>query len=231
MTNVHSARRKSLLKSLLPERIPALGAMFYNWLPARMFRPHYELIAGELPIAAGDCVVDLGTGPGYLPIAIAKRHSNVHVIGVDLSEKMIEIARKNLFREGSFSNVEFRLMDGKALEFPDNSIDFFISTGTSHHWKEPVRVLDEIHRCLKPGREAWIYDGYGEATDEAIKKSTRKVFLGFPPCWFVRRIMSIHGFRQTEYDTIVKDIISRSKFGAAEFQVCNIMMCIRLKKQ
>jgi ubiquinone/menaquinone biosynthesis C-methylase UbiE len=44
------------------------------------------------------------------------------------------------------------------LEFADSSFDMVISTGMLHSLKEPVAVLQEIHRVLKAGREAWIFD-------------------------------------------------------------------------
>ncbi|MCK4985798.1 MAG: methyltransferase domain-containing protein, partial [Desulfobacterales bacterium] len=44
------------------------------------------------------------------------------------------------------------------LRFDDEVFDMVISTGMLHSLKEPVAVLQEIHRVLKAGREAWIFD-------------------------------------------------------------------------
>ena len=127
-------------------------------------------------------------------------------------------------------NVEFLVMDAKALAFPDNSFDMIISTGSLHHWKEPVRVLNEIHRCLKPGAAAWIYDGYADASNADIEKAVRKLFWIFPTPGTVRYALHIHGYTRREYETTVADIVARSAFKTRSFEQRGIMMRVELKK-
>jgi SAM-dependent methyltransferase len=121
-------------------------------------------------------------------------------------------------------------MDANRLEFADNSFDMIVSTGTMHHWKKPLCVLNEIYRCLKPGRQAWIYDGYGEASNEDIDKCIKRPLPGFPSNNLVRKILKIHGFSQNEYDTKVNEIISQSRFGGCAFEKHGIMMLLKLRK-
>jgi ubiquinone/menaquinone biosynthesis C-methylase UbiE len=121
-------------------------------------------------------------------------------------------------------------MDAKALEFADNSLDMVISTGSLHHWKDPLRIINEAYRCLKPQGEAWIYDGYAEAADGDIQRSIHK-FLGFfPSNGIIRQILSIHGYSQAGYDTMVKDIVAESRFKACFFEKRGVMMRLRMKK-
>jgi ubiquinone/menaquinone biosynthesis C-methylase UbiE len=217
-------------EKLLPEKIPAIAAIFYNLFPARMFIPHYQLIAQEVSVPDNAKVLDIGTGPGILPIEIAKRFPAAELIGIDLSEKMIAIANKKKKKSG-LSNVVFTTMNANALTFDDNFLDMVISTGSMHHWKTPEIVLNEVYRCLKPGCEAWIYDGYGDATDADIEQCIRKLFLEFPSNGLVKKILGIHGYSQYEYDTKVKDMISRTLFKTGTFEKRGIMMCVRLRKQ
>ncbi len=214
----------------MPERIPALAALFYSWLPARIFLPHYQMIANSISLQENQTLLDVGTGPGMLPIRIAERFPKSKIVGIDLSEKMIEIACKNKARCNAPANVEFKVMDAKTLEFGDNSLDMVVSTGALHHWKKPVLVLNEIRRCLKPGSEAWIYDGYGDAADADIEKSIKKLFCGFPPTRLMKRILGFHGFSQSQYDTIVKSMVRNTSFKTCLFEKCGIMMRLRLRK-
>lgn len=215
------------LKRVLPERIPALAAVFYALGPARIFEPHYTMIAEDVHLADGAVLVDLGTGPGILPVKIARRFPRARIVGIDLSEKMIEIAKG---KGQGVENAEFIVMDAAKLRFDDNSLDMVLSTGAMHHWREPVKIFDEIYRCLKPGAEAWIYDGYAEASREAIKKGIRPLFLGLPSVGLARRILGIHGFSQAEYDTTIKAAVAKSRFKTAQFDPRGIMMRVLLKK-
>lgn len=218
---------KSWLRRILPERIPSRAALFYTQVPAKVLSPHYGVIAQEVLLGKGDVLVDLGTGPGILPILIAKRFPASRIIGIDLSERMIEIANK---KGRGVGNAEFRVMDAGALQFGDNSLDMVISTGSLHHWKDPVKVLNEVCRCLKPGAEAWVYDGYGDATDADIEKGIRHVIPGFPPRWLVRRILGLHGFSQIEYDTLIKNVVAKTTFRRCSFERFGIMMRLRFRK-
>ena len=217
------------IKNIMPEKIPSFAAIFYTKGPARMFQPHYVMVADEVSLPEGAVMVDIGTGPGILPIDIAKKFPRSKIIGVDLSEKMIEIANKNK-KAHQAENVEFKVMDANDLRFADNSIDFIISTGSLHHWKNPKAILNEIHRCLKPGGSAWVYDGYGQATNADIDKAIRRFCCGFPWAPVVRRILSIHGYTQKEYDTIIKDIVANSRFKTCSFDKRGIMMRVTLRK-
>lgn len=219
-----------MIKEMMPEKIPAFAAAFYSMIPARMFIPHYEIIAQKVTTQCNGRIVDIGTGPGMLPIEIAKRSAAAKVIGIDVSEKMIAIANKNKEGQRDASSVEFKVMNANKLGFEDSSLDMVISTGSMHHWKDPVGILNEIYRCLKPGSEAWIYDGYGNATDTDIKKGIRKLFLGFPPAGLVKRILKIHGFSEQEYDKIKNDLAVKTKFQSCFLEKCGIMMRMRFKK-
>jgi ubiquinone/menaquinone biosynthesis C-methylase UbiE len=102
--------------------------------------------------------VDLGCGAGQLVLEIARTTPGLHVTGIDLSEKLLADARSLAHQSGMEDRVDFRLGNVEQLPFPDQSLDLVISTASLHHWSEPVKVLDEIGRVLKPGGAFYLFD-------------------------------------------------------------------------
>jgi ubiquinone/menaquinone biosynthesis C-methylase UbiE len=141
------------------ERIPSVLATAYAKATRMVIETYYRPVAGEIVANLNEGIIlDLGTGPGYLPLEIAKRSPMINVIGVDLSRKLIEMARSNAAKAGLSDRLTFLSGNAGRLEFADSSFDMVISTGMLHSLKQPVKVLQEIHRVLKVGREAWIFD-------------------------------------------------------------------------
>jgi ubiquinone/menaquinone biosynthesis C-methylase UbiE len=141
------------------ERIPGVLASAYEKATRMVIESYYRPVAGEIVANLNEgTILDLGTGPGYLPVEIVKRSPTINVVGVDLSRKLIEIARSNAAKAGLADRLTFQAGNAGRLEFADSSFDMVISTGMLHSLKDPVAVLQEIHRVLKAGREAWIFD-------------------------------------------------------------------------
>ncbi len=92
-------------------------------------------------------VLEVGVGTGknlkYYP-------KGCSVIGIDISEGMLEKARK---RAEGLNNVTLLLMDAEHLEFPDNSFDYVITTFVLCSIPDPAKALKEMHRVLKPDGE------------------------------------------------------------------------------
>jgi ubiquinone/menaquinone biosynthesis C-methylase UbiE len=141
------------------ERIPGVLASAYVKATKMVVESYYCPVAREIAVNLNEgTILDLGTGPGYLPVEIVKRSPSINVIGVDLSRKLIETAQSNAAKAGLTERLTFKVGNAGRLEFADYSFDMVISTGMLHSLKDPVAVLREIHRVLKAGREAWIFD-------------------------------------------------------------------------
>jgi ubiquinone/menaquinone biosynthesis C-methylase UbiE len=141
------------------ERIPGLLASSYEKASRMVIDGYYSQVADEIVshIRQGS-MLDLGTGPGYLPIEIVKRAPEINITGVDLSRKLIDMARANAQKAGLSSRLCFEVGNSGRLRFDDAVFDMVISTGMLHSLKNPINVLKEIKRLLKLGGEAWIYD-------------------------------------------------------------------------
>ena len=105
-------------------------------------------------------ILDIGTGPGLLPIELTKvKKANIQIVGIDISENMIKKARENARATGVGEKVAFQVAAGDRLPFSDNSFDLVISSASLHHWSDPVAVLDEIQRVAKENGHFIIRDG------------------------------------------------------------------------
>src|SRR5665647_2970240 len=109
-------------------------------------------------IRTGDTVVDLGSGAGNdCFVARALTGESGKVIGIDMTEAMIEKARANAEKLG-FNNVEFRLGDIEKMPMTANKADVIVSNCVLNLVPDKVKAFSEIYRVLKPGGHLSISD-------------------------------------------------------------------------
>lgn len=109
-------------------------------------------------IKEGDVVLDLGSGAGFDCFLASKRvGESGKVIGVDMTEEMIEKAKSNAEKNG-YKNVEFRLGEIENLPTDDNSIDVVISNCVINLIPDKEKAFSEIHRVLKDGGKIYLSD-------------------------------------------------------------------------
>jgi ubiquinone/menaquinone biosynthesis C-methylase UbiE len=146
-------------KWLKIERIPGPLVSSYEKATRLAIDIYYRRVAEEIVSTFKEgLILDLGTGPGYLPIEIIKKSADIKIVGIDLSRKLIQMAQQNAQNAGVTDRIDFQMGDSGRLRFDGASFDMAISTGMLHSLKDPVKVLNEIYRVLKNGGEAWIYD-------------------------------------------------------------------------
>lgn len=112
----------------------------------------------ELGIEQPGLVLDLGTGPGDIPILLCQRAPEVEVVAVDLAQSMLDLAQPKVDAAGLAERIELRRMDVKALDLPDGSFDAVFSNTILHHLADPLAMLHEAARVLRPGGLVLIRD-------------------------------------------------------------------------
>jgi len=92
------------------------------------------------------------------------------VIGVDMTDEMVETATKNA-KEGEYENVEFKLGEIENLPIDDNSIDVIISNCVINLTPDKLSAYKEAFRVLKPGGRILVSDivTEGELPEEIIR--------------------------------------------------------------
>lgn len=156
----------------------------YDRIARRQLRYVYARVAADVAAAGlhdGARVLDVGTGPGRVPIKISKSAPHLLVEGIDLSEPMIEKARRNAAEAGVADRVTFAAADVARLSYPDASFDLIVSSLSQHHWPDPAAGMRELRRILRPTGQIWIYD-----IRWALKRAERAALPAFDG-WNVRR--------------------------------------------
>ena len=130
-------------------------------------------------LSEGETVLDLGSGGGIDVFLAAKKvGAKGKVIGVDMTEEMIQKARDTALKYG-YKNVEFRLGEIENLPVEDNSVDVIISNCVINLSPDKEEVFRETYRVLRPGGRIMISD---LVTEGELPEEIRKSFNAWACC-------------------------------------------------
>jgi demethylmenaquinone methyltransferase/2-methoxy-6-polyprenyl-1,4-benzoquinol methylase len=97
-----------------------------------------------------DSILDIATGTGDLAIKFAEKSFASKIVGLDLSEGMLEIAKNKVLGTALQNNIEFIKGDSEALPFTNNSFDAITVSFGIRNFENLEKGLAEIYRVLKP---------------------------------------------------------------------------------
>ena len=162
-----------------------------------------------------DIVLDIGTGSGAVVLAIAGKVKRV--IGIDISRKMLKVAREKAEAAGVY-NVEFRFGSFLSPNVEENSIDIIISTLALHHLRdeEKKKSIMIMRKVLKPNGKVLIGDVmfFFDPAKEPWKLKWIE--------WILRRVAPTSSKRlishlRSEYPPKVEDLVKF--FKSSGFQI------------
>jgi ubiquinone/menaquinone biosynthesis C-methylase UbiE len=130
-----------------------------NWYARQTAKDldEFKKLASQLSsqIKAGDRVLEIAPGPGYLAIELAKL-TGCRMIGLDISRTFVHIANANAEKAGV--DVCFEQGDAADTPYPANAFNFIVCRAAFKNFARPLAALNEMHRVLKPGGTALIID-------------------------------------------------------------------------
>ena len=135
-----------------------------------------------LELGAGDGrFLDVGTGPAHIPILLAQRLPTVEIVGVDLSPNMLELGDFHIAEAGLTDRITLAQADAKSLPYPSQFFDGVISNSIVHHIPDPLPVLREVGRVIRPDGLLLIRDLIRPKTTEAALRLVEQYSNGATP--------------------------------------------------
>jgi SAM-dependent methyltransferase len=105
-----------------------------------------EQVVATLPNVAGAHVLDLGCGPGHYTRALRRHGATVQPVDLDATE----------FRLPGGPPGGELIANGMAMPFRSESLDGIVCSNMIEHTPDPLRVLDEMERVVRPGGWIWL---------------------------------------------------------------------------
>jgi ubiquinone/menaquinone biosynthesis C-methylase UbiE len=219
---------RRLLKLFHPEGIPNPGAKFYNTVSKTgIFQRHYVLLAQDILGYGkqGHCL-DVGMGPGWLLIKLHEQSPALHLHGIDISPSMVAKATVNVRKTGLAGVIDLKAGDASHIPYGDGFFDAVVSTGSIHHWKVPVRALNEIYRVLKHGGYALLYDVVSDTPRSVLKEAAREFGrLRMLLLW-------LHAFEEPFYSRQALELLPEaSLFKKGSTHFAGVLCCLVMRKK
>jgi SAM-dependent methyltransferase len=132
---------------------------------------HHERLMAAAVLASGDHVLDVGCGTGQTSRDAARAVVDGSVLGIDLSARMTDLARR-LAAEAGLDNVRFEQADAQVHEFPPAGFDALISRTGTMFFADADAAFTNLARALRPGGWLTMAVWQGPAGNEWIREIT-----------------------------------------------------------
>lgn len=183
-----------------------------------------DTVSARTPV--GGQVLEVAPGPGYLAIALAK--SGRQVSTLDISQTFVKIARENSAKAGVALDV--RHGNASAMPFAPASFDFVVCMAAFKNFADPVGALNEIHRVLRPGGQASIFDLLKDASlqdiDAGVAAMRLSAWNAFVTRWIFRCWLLKKAYRREDLERMA----ALSRFGRCEIESNGVGFELRLIK-
>jgi len=137
-----------------PEEARDYDAMDHATVNARFVA---EFLDAHGPCRGGE-LLDVGTGPARIPIALCRADRSARVLGIDLAEAMLERARGNVAEAGLSDRIRCVRADAQGLLYPNGHFEAVLSNSIIHHLADPAPALAEMARVVAPGGTLFVRD-------------------------------------------------------------------------
>lgn len=145
--------KRDILKKNTIREFSNVAADYDSEKNYREVKDDYQIVLGEIDRGYFDSLLDCGCGTGNLISMLAKRFPNKRYLGVDITEKMIDVARKK-----AIPGAEFICSDSENMKILVDTFDVITCVHSFHHYPHPKAFLKEAYRLLKKNGRLIIRD-------------------------------------------------------------------------
>lgn len=191
----------------IKQEMPPYAAKIYSTMVADGSKLVYERFIAELMsrMSSPYSLVDVGCGPGHVTELLARRLAQGKVVGIDLSEVLIGIARKKRER---LDNLKFEVGNALNLPYSNETFDGAVSVNSIKAWSGQQFGVDEMTRVVRSGAKVAIFECDPECSKEAAQNfcSLWRMTMGLPGhvvarmgrAWHFRKFVASGGLRHLE---------------------------------
>ena len=125
-------------------------------------------------------LLDIGTGPADIPLLLVEAHEGLEITGIDFGTDMLRSARLQVAERGESRRIRLMEVDAQELPFEREQFDGAFSKNVLHHVQDPVRMLREAMRVLRPGAPLVVRDLVRPGSEEELQALLEGHAAGFP---------------------------------------------------
>ena len=178
-------------------------------------------------MAEGSRILEVAPGPGFLAIELA-RLGRYQVVGLDISKTFVELATENARKAGV--DVAFHRGNAASMPFEPDSFDLIVCRAAFKNFSEPVRALAEMHRVLKPGGKAFIFDLRPDASPADIAAAVDGMKLGWLNALITRLTFKHMLLKRAHSKESFRQMVAQTPFKTCTFREDSIGHEIALTK-
>lgn len=163
----------------------------------------------KLAVQPGERVLEIGFGTGHCLASLAQAVGPTgRVFGIDISDKMRDLARVTLDKQNLSSRVELFCGDASKLPLPDAALDAVFTSFTLELFDNPEIpvVLAECHRVLKPGGRLGVVSVSKEGKEGLLVEAYEWTHKHFPNLMDCRPIFARRGIAAAGFDIVESNI-------------------------
>jgi ubiquinone/menaquinone biosynthesis C-methylase UbiE len=125
-------------------------------------------------------ILDLGCGPGDIPIRLARARSSLRITALDASEVMVRLAKEAVEEAGLTERVQ--VVQGRipGLALPVRGFDAIISKDLLHHLPDPMVFWEEVKRLGRDGTVIYVMDLFRPETEQMAREIVESVSANEP---------------------------------------------------
>jgi ubiquinone/menaquinone biosynthesis C-methylase UbiE len=178
-------------------------------------------------VRPGGAILEVAPGPGYLAIELAKR--GYAVTALDISRSFVNIARENA--AAASVSVDVRHGNASAMPLPDDTFDAVVCVAAFKNFSDPLGAINEMHRVLRPGGEAYIFDLRKDANRQAVEAEVRGMHLSAWNTWVTRWTFELLLLKRAYSRDELEGMAAQSRFCQADVALDGIGLELRLRKK
>jgi len=198
-----TANHTSELERVLEPEVMDTDLEVTNYQAMDHTGPNTAFVERLVELGAHGDALDIGCGPGHIPLMAVERIEGLRVTAVDLSPKMLAEAKRLAAGTPHEQRLEFQLADAKILPYEEAHFDTVFSNTILHHIPDPTHLLIEAARMLRPGGTLLIRDLYRPATEAELE-----------------RLVALHAADESDYNRGLFAASLRAALTLEEVELC-----------